>query len=590
MVDKTFFGRLETMFSTSTLVVKGKEGLQVVDINKVQATDKLATNRLVDRYNRLHQSSQALGYNQKSNYHTQRLILFSDYETMDQDPIISSALDIYSEESTLRDEFGDILTIKSSNSKIEETLNNLFYNIMNIEFNLYPWCRNMCKYGDFYLKLEIVEELGIINVIPISTYEMLREEDLDPNNPEYVRFTQDPTIGGQAGGGMGRSLVQSQRRFENYEVAHFRLLSDANFLPYGKSMVEPARKIWKQLTLMEDSMMIHRIMRAPEKRIFKIDIGNIPPNEVDTHMQNIINQTKKAPYIDKNTGQYDLKFNLSNMMEDYYLPVRGGQTGTEIDTLPGMEWSGIDDINYLKEKMFAALKIPKAFIGYEEGVDGKATLAAMDVRFARTIERIQRIMVSELTKVAIVHLYSQGYKDADLVDFELNLTNSSTIHEQEMIELWSQKTDLAQSLRDNKLLSEKWIYENIWKLSDDDITKEKANVVEDTKRKFILTSIENEGMDPSKDDTSATPVPTDTPNDDTDFGGRPKEGPKFGTQDSARGRDPVGDETRARDAKNKDRSISEAEKRYIAKSLFNKKSDDKKIGGMLNEDNILEKV
>ncbi len=589
MADKSFFGRLKSLFSTSTIVTRGDNGIKVVDINKVQATDRLATNRLVDRYNRLYQSSQTLGYNQQANYFTQRLILFNDYEAMDQDPIIASALDIYAEESTLKNEYGDVIRIQSSKSEIEETLNNLFYNILNIEFNLYPWTRNMCKYGDFYLKLEITEELGITNVIPISTYEMLREEMIDPKRPEYVRFKHDPSVGGQSMA-MGNSMTR-EKYYENYEIGHFRLISDTNFLPYGKSMIEPARKIWKQITLMEDAMMIHRIMRAPERRIFKIDIGNIPPSEVEQYMQRIVNETKKQPYLDRDTGQYDLKYNLTNMMEDYYLPVRGGQSGTEIDTLSGMEWTGIDDINYLKEKMFAALKVPKAFIGYEEGVEGKATLAAQDVRFARTIERIQKIIISELTKIAIVHLFSQGYTDADLVDFEITLTNSSTIHEQEMIELWSQKTQLARDLKDNKMVSENWIYEHVWKMSDDEREHERANVVEDAKTMFRLQQIESEGSDPKNPPTGPTDD-TDEGDDENfeehvDFGGRPKEGQKYGTQDSARGRDPLGSETRRRDVKNRDRTVTLGEKAQIVKSLFGNPYN---VKSLLSEDNIIDDI
>ena len=182
--------------------------------------------------------------------------------------------------------------------------------------------------------------------------------------------------------------------YENYEVAHFRLLADTNWLPYGKAMIENGRRLWKQLSLMEDAMLIHRIMRAPEKRIFKIDIGNIPPNEVDNYMQRIINKMKKTPFVDKNTGDYNLKYNMQNLSEDFYLPVRGGDSGTNIENLSGLEFNNTDDIDYLKAKLFAALKIPKAYLGYEEQINGKATLAAEDVRFARTIERIQRIVVS----------------------------------------------------------------------------------------------------------------------------------------------------------------------------------------------------
>ena len=274
----------------------------------------------------------------------------------------------------------------------------------------------MCKYGDFYLHLEIEPEYGILNVKPISTYEMTRIEDTDPENPSYVVFKQEGTY---------------KADYENYEIAHFRMLGDSNFLPYGKSMVEQGRKTWKQLSLMEDAMMIHRIMRAPEKRVFQIDIGNIPPAEVDNYMQKILNKMKKTPIIDQARGEYNLKYNMQNITEDVFLPVRGGDSGTRIESLPGLSYEAVEDIEYLKNKMLAALRVPKAFLGYEESLGSKATLAAEDVRFARTIERIQRIIVSELTKIAVVHLYSQGYTDEDLVNFELNLTNPSKIYEEE---------------------------------------------------------------------------------------------------------------------------------------------------------------
>tara|TARA_R110001599_G_scaffold1706_5_gene8516 strand:- start:65247 stop:67004 length:1758 start_codon:yes stop_codon:yes gene_type:complete len=553
MADKSFFGRLQTLFSTSTIVRRtGDGGIKVVDVNKVQQGSNLASNRLVDRFNRLYQSHANTGNRAQANYHAARLQLFTDYEVMDEDSIISSALDIYADESTLKNEFGSTLDIQSSNSEVQKILHNLFYDVLNIEFNLWPWVRNMCKYGDMYLKMDITEKLGVTNVSPFSPYEMIRVDGEDPQNPEIVTFIHDPAMSGQPTYGAG-GANRDQDEFQNYEIAHFRLLSDSNFLPYGKSMIEAARKNWKQLTLMEDAMMIHRIMRAPEKRVFKIDIGNIPPAEVDNYMKRVIDSMKKTPYIDQATGQYNLEFNLQNMMEDFYLPVRGGQSGTEIDSLSGMEFTGIDDIEYLRNRMFAALKVPKAFLGYDENLGEKATLAAEDVRFARTIERIQKIVISELTKIAIVHLYSQGYNDADLVDFELNLTNPSTIYEQEKIELWSNKVSLADSLKENKMLSENWIYDKIFGLSDDEIKKEKANVIEDSKNNFRKETIETDGEDPAN-------PPSDEPidNDDSDdgsetsfeeygeMGGQDKKAPAYGkSQDSARGRDPLGKETRS---------------------------------------------
>jgi hypothetical protein len=416
-------------------------------------------------------------------YQASRLELFRDYDVMDMDPIIASALDIYSDECLVPSEYGKVLTIKSNNENIKKILENLFYDILNVEFNMWSWTRNMCKYGDFFLRLEISPEYGVFLVHPISPYELTRIEGSDPKNLNYVKYQHD---------GMGGGM-----EYENFEIAHFRLLSDSNFLPYGKSMIEPARRVWKQLSLMEDAMLIHRIMRAPEKRIFSIDVGNIPPADIDATMQKIMGQVKKMPYIDERTGDYNLRFNLNNMVEDFYLPVRGSDSGTKIDTLPGMEFTGIDDLEYVRNKMMAALKIPKAFLGYEEGLSGKATLAAEDVRFSRTIGRIQRILVSELTKIAIVHLYVQGYQDSSLVDFELELSNPSTIFEQEKLEIWKNKINLSTDMMESTMFSRNWIYENVFKLSEDEIEYIKKDVVQDKKDVWRFKQIEEEGSDPA---------------------------------------------------------------------------------------------
>jgi len=341
-----------------------------------------------------------------------------------------------------------------------------------------------CKYGDFFLKLELSPEYGVYTVRPLSAYEITRIEGSDPTNINYVKYQHDGLSGGS--------------EYENFEIAHFRLISDSNFLPYGKSMLEGARRVWKQLSLMEDAMLIHRIMRAPEKRIFKIDVGNIPPNEIDGFMQKIMNQIKKVPYLDERTGDYNLRFNLNNMVEDFYLPVRGGDSGTSIDTLPGMEFTGTEDIEYVRNKMMAALKIPKAFLGYEEGISGKATLAAEDVRFSRTIARLQRIIVSELSKIAVVHLYIQGYTDASLVDFTLELTNPSTIFEQEKIAIWQDKLNVSKDMIEAKLFSRAWVYHNVFNMSETDVEQIQSEVIDDQKAFWRMQQIEEEGNDPMK--------------------------------------------------------------------------------------------
>lgn len=403
--------------------------------------------------------------------------------TMDMDPIISSALDIYADECLTYNELGRMLTVHSNNNNVKKILENLYYDILDIRFNLWSWVRNMCKYGDHFLKLYITPKYGIYMVEPISAYNVERIENSDPYNKRYVKFQVRPTDTTQA------------EILENHEIAHFRLISDSNFLPYGKSMIEGGRRVWKQLSLMEDAMLIHRIMRAPEKRIFYMDVGNLPPGDIETLVKKQTDQLKKIPYMDETTGEYNLRFNLVNMLDDYFIPVRGSDSGTKIDTLGGMEWTGTEDVEYLKNKMMAALKIPKAFLGYEEGISGKATLASEDVRFARTIQRLQRIITSELCKIAIVHLYAQGYRDESLVDFKLELTNPSTIFEKEKVEIWSDKISVATDMVDNKFFSYDWIYKNIFNMSEDDIKEVKDEVIEDAKRKFRITSIEDEGDD-----------------------------------------------------------------------------------------------
>ena len=574
MADTSFFGRLRKLFSTQAIVrVDAKGRRKVADVDERQKTN---LSFLRDRYTKLQKGYyEQAGSAQSMAYQQVRREIFRDYDAMDNDPIIASALDIYSDESTLKNEYGDILTVRSPNENVQAILNNLFYDVLNIEFNLWPWVRNMCKYGDFFLALEMAEGKGIVNVSPISVYNTERLENTDPENPNYVKYhVEDDKIG--------------KVDYENYEIAHFRLLADTNFLPYGKAMIENGRRLWKQLSLMEDAMLIHRIMRAPEKRVFKIDIGNIPPNEVDNYMQRIINKMKKIPFVDQNTGDYNLKYNIQNLTEDFYLPVRGGDSGTNIENLSGLEFSNTDDIDYLKAKLFAALKIPKAYLGYEEQISGKATLAAEDVRFARTIERIQRIVVSELTKIAIVHLYSQGITDSELTNFELQLVNPSTIYEQEKVNLWSEKVRLAQDIQGLNMLSKDWVYDNIFKLSRGESSKERETMIEDLKDRFRFRSIEDEGSDPAKEDEAEDIEESleKIKKEIKDKGGRPREGNTYKKDKHPYGRDPLGDEER-KDALKKETKLSPEKIKNIVNGVSSKRKFLQETD-MLDESNIIE--
>jgi len=493
------FNRLTRLFSTDVIIRNvGGNQLKVMDVDRIQSFGNVKTNALIDRFTKLHRYGANMPYNPTMNYQTLRIQLYTDYEAMDTETIIASALDIIADESTLKNELGEVLQIRSADENIQRILYNLFYDILNIEFNLWLWIRNMCKYGDFYLHMEIAEKFGIYNVTPLSVYDMIREEGQDPSNPSYVCFRIDPMV--IAAGGISSRVKDrdGKIKFENYEIAHFRLLTDANYLPYGRSYIEPARKTYKQYVLMKDAMLLHRITRAPEKRIFTVNVGNIPPHEVDGYMQKMIQKMKKTPYIDQQTGDYNLRFNLQNMMEDYYLPTRGNDTATKIDTLKGLEYNAIDDVYFLRDEMLAALKVPKAFFGFEKDLQGKATLAAEDIRFARTVERIQRVALSELYKMALVHLYVQGYEGEDLSNFELSLTVPSIIYEQEKIALWKEKVDLAKSIQDTNLLPSDWIYDNVFQFSEDEFDEYRDLVLEDKKRVFRMAQVENEGNDPAK--------------------------------------------------------------------------------------------
>jgi hypothetical protein len=625
------FDNLKRLFSSDVVIRNvGGDELRVIDTDRIQSLGTLQTNALVDRFTKIYTTSGAGIYNVNNvyNYQTLRVQLYTDYESMDTDAIVASALDIIADECTLKNEHGEMLHIRSADENIQKILYNLFYDVLNIEFNLWSWSRNMCKYGDFYLKLEIAEKFGVYNVIPFSAYSIIREEGTDIKNPTYVRFKYDPTsVSGittpQTQYALGTAT--SDIYFENYEMAHFRLISDVNYLPYGRSYLEPGRKIFKQMVLMEDAMLIHRIVRAPEKRIFYMNVGAIPPNEVEAFMQKTVQKLKKVPYIDPQTGQYNLKYNMMNMMEDFYIPVRGNDQSTRIDTAKGLEYNGIEDVAYLRDKLFAALKIPKAFMGYEKDLTGKATLAAEDIRFARTVERIQRILLSELTKIALVHLYTQGYDGESLTNFELSLTTPSIIYDQERVNLMKEKVDLASQIMENSLLPTDWIYDNLFHFSEDQYDEYRDLIIEDKKRKFRLNQIEEEGNDPADSgQVYGTPsqlataygkgrgdgaVPTGynekNPNEPVHLVGRPKASvSNINRQDNAFGKDRIGIKTYNTAGADEEDSLAKTQwkggsplalETFLKnKAMFEKLPVNRKTtlfeNGMLDENNIRDEI
>ena len=402
------------------------------------------------------------------NYATDSIIIHNT-------PEISSALDIYSEECVSPDVEGNVLHIYSENRMIKKLLHELFYDTLNVDFNLAMWVRNLCKYGDFFLFNDIHPEYGVINVFPIPIAEVEREEGFDPEDPGAVRF---------------RWVTQGNRVLENWQISHFRLLGNDAFLPYGSSVLEGARRVWRQLILIEDAMLVYRVIRSPERRVFYIDVGNIPPENIADYLEQAQTSLKRNAVVDKNTGQVDLRYNPLSVDEDYFLPVRGGESGTRINTLAGgSNTTAIEDVEYIQKKLFAALKIPKAYLGYDEDIGAKATLAQEDIRFSRTIQRIQKTIVSELNKIAMIHLYTHGYTEENLLDFDLRLSNPSSIAQQQKLELIRTKFEIAGQAPEG-FVDREWIRKHIIDLNDDEIARIEKGREKDKLRDMELETVQ----------------------------------------------------------------------------------------------------
>jgi len=398
---------------------------------------------------------------------------YLDFQQMEYMPEIASALDIYADEMTTSSPISPMLNINCSNEEIKLILEDLYHNVLNVDFNLFGWSRTMCKYGDFFLYLDIDEKMGIQSAIGLPSNEVERLEGEDKTNPNYFQFQWNSA-------GM---------TFENWQLAHFRVLGSDRHSPYGTSVLEPARRIWRQLTLMEDAMMAYRIVRSPERRVFYVDVGNIAPADIEQYMQKVMTQMKRNQIVDKDTGRVDLRYNPLSVEEDYFIPVRAGQS-TKVETMPGGSFTGvIDDIKYLQDKLFAAIKVPQSYLSRGEGADeDKTTLAQKDVRFARTIQRLQRSVISELEKIGIVHLYVLGFRGDDLLSFDLSLQNPSKIAEMQELEHWKSKFDAAGSATEG-FFSRRWVYKHMFDMSDEEILRNQREMFFDRKLEAKLEQV-----------------------------------------------------------------------------------------------------
>ena len=409
---------------------------------------------------------------------------YLDFDQMEYMPELASALDIYADEMTTHSILTPLLKIDCHNEELKSILDELYYNVLNIDSNLFSWCRNMCKFGDYFLYLDIDQKLGVTSAIGLPLREVERLEGEDKSNPNYIQYQWNS-------GGL---------TFENWQMAHFRILGNDKYAPYGTSVLESARRIWRQLTLMEDAMMAYRIVRAPERRVFKIDVGGIPPEDIEQYMQKVITNMKRHQLVDPDNGQIDLRYNPMSVEEDYYLPVRQG-SATEIVNLPGgQNATAIDDVNYLRDKMFSAIKIPKSYLSQlDQMPEEKTTLAQKDIRFARTIQRLQRSVIAELEKIGIIHLYTLGYRGEDIISFDLSLNNPSKLAQIQELEFIKQKFDVAAAAQDT-MFSRRWIAQNIFGLDNEEFLRNQRERYYDKK---VDVSLEATGEEPAFDSPAA---------------------------------------------------------------------------------------
>ena len=350
-------------------------------------------------------------------------IMYRDADLMDCWPEIGSALDIYSEEATVLNKKNKMLNISSKSNRIVSVLEDLFENRLDIHIMLPMIARSVCKYGNEFMFLNIDGNDGVKGWRELPVHEMRRVENGMFNlyagygsastnlKPDETKFIWE---------GHNESMP-----FKMWQVAHFRLIKDSLLLPYGVSILNKARRHWRMLSMMEDAMLLYRLERSIERRIFKVNVGLIDDADVPQFLQDFMTNVKRAPVIDPQTGQMDLRKNFLDVSADYVIPVRSGQDPTSIETLNSAQnQTSMEDVEMIQNKVFAALRIPKTFLNYQEAQGKGQNLSLMDIRLNRAINHIQQALLMELTKIAVLHLYLLGFTD-DLTNFTLSMNNPS---------------------------------------------------------------------------------------------------------------------------------------------------------------------
>ncbi len=396
------------------------------------------------------------GLQKSMQYEAARLPAYLDYEGMEYYPIVASALDLYMEEITSLNDQGEMINIYSNNPRVKESLLDLFHNVINVNVNLPFWARSLIKYGDNFVNILGVKGKGITQAKQLINYDIERLESVIDGVPT-IKFKNRTT----------------SDIYNIFEVLHFRILGDSKYIPYGSSILNKIRRVFRQLVMAEDAMLTARIIRSADRRVYKIDVGNMDNDDVDEYIMNIATKYIRKQSVDRDSGQIDYRFNILGYDEDIFLPQRNGNSQTGVDTLEGLKNTDIHDIEFLRDNLFAGLSIPKPFLGFQDTAGSGKNLAQYDIRFAQKVVRIQQAIIQELNKLAIIHLYYQGFSKEEINDFKLTLNNPSTQEELLKVELLKTKADLYQELTKTDggiaIMSHTLAKKRIFNMTDDEI-------------------------------------------------------------------------------------------------------------------------
>lgn len=409
---------------------------------------------------------------------------YKEYEDMDGYPEISSAFDIYSDDCTQENIDGTPWKIVTDDEMVKKEVSKMFDQV-NMTRYLWDISRNVVKYGDMFIETIIDlnnAKRGIQRIKILNPAFIFRLEDEFGYLKEFIQEVPKKNDWSSYGS-IGPRLDDTHMiNLDPGQIVHFRLhTSDPTHYPYGKSIAAAARVTYKSLKMMEDAMLIYRLVRAPERRIFYIDTGSLPASKSEMHIKKQMDKFKKRKSYNSQTGNIEENFNALAADEDFYIAVNGKSSGTKIDTLKGAENLGeVDDVKYFRDKLLAALKIPKDYIVEKDNApERKANLSQLDVKFARVITRIQKSIEIGLETLAKRHLILRGFPTVLIDELKIKLPAPSDMAIKRQLETDEQKTRIVQAVKGLNIFPMKKIYKDYYQLADNEIEDIENGLQED---------------------------------------------------------------------------------------------------------------